>query len=112
MEPNIPLVPLENEVGAVKSDPLLETCEKIEGVVEEIVALGVLPETGKVVDPIKDVLLLPVLKNAKASCAAVVGLDDPNGELSATFPSEYTEMDLSDNRDTETGADVDAAAPK
>lgn len=54
-------------------------------------------------DPIKEVLLLPVLKNDDSTCV-VGGLNDLNGDLSETFPSVFTKLDLSDNEETEPGA--------
>lgn len=59
-------------------------------------------EPGNGDDPIKEVLLLPVLK--KDSTCVVGGLNDLNGDLLETFPSVFTKLDLSDNGETEPGA--------
>lgn len=58
-------------------------------------------------DPIKEVLLLPVLKNDDSACV-VGGLNDLNGDLLETFPSVSTKLDLSDNGETEPGAAAEA----
>lgn len=71
-------------------------------------AEGAPPDPGKGDDPIKEVLLLPVLKNDDVSCV-VGGLNDLNGDLLETFPSVSTELDLSGNGESETGAAVEAA---
>lgn len=69
---------------------------------------GVAPDPGKGDDPIKEVLLLPMLKNDDATCV-VGGLNNLNWDLLEIFPSVSTELDLSGNGETETGAAVEAA---
>lgn len=93
----------EVEGGGAKPESFLDACENIEGVAEvEFVAGGVLPEQDKGDDPIKNADVVSVLG----------GLDDSNEDLSATFPWKSTVKDLSDDKETETGVTVDAAAPK
>lgn len=69
---------------------------------------GVPTEPGSGDDPIKEVLLLPVLKNDDSTCV-VGGLNDLNRDLPETFPSVFTKLDLSDNGETEPGAAAKAA---
>lgn len=72
-------------------------------------------EPGNGDDPIKQVLLLPVLKNDDSTCV-VGGLNDLNGDLLETLPSVFTKLKVmaeeNAGRVDEIGGQLELAATK